>query len=296
MSHIPVLLNETLEFLDIKDGMNILDCTFGGGGHTTAILESANVNVTAIDRDPDAAERTKGIKGKYQDRFNFIESKFSKIGELFQGKKKFDAVLFDFGVSSFQLDIANRGFSFQKDGPLDMRMSKSGISAEDVINSYSENDLAYIIKMYGDEQKSKKIATAIVNARKEERITTTLQLRNVIHSVFPVNKLGKKHSNIDVATKTFQAIRIYVNDEIREIHEALVSLPLILNNKARIAMISFHSLEDTVVKNFGKSMEKCFSAINKKVIKASEAEILKNPRARSAILRGFVYNENKSLG
>ena len=292
MSHIPVLLKETLEILAPKSGERILDCTFGGGGHTKAILDSCDCYVCAIDRDPEACERASQIKNAYKDRFDFARGNFSQLNNLVAHCEKFNAVLFDFGISSFQVDDAERGFSFQKDAPLDMRMSKEGISACDVINSCSEENLADIIFTYGDERSSRKIASEIVRSRMQEPIKTTVQLANIVRRAISFSQKQKTHSKIDPATKTFQAIRIFVNDELREISEALKHLPEVLHDGARIALISFHYLEDKIVKNWAKSRKNCMFPINRFVVKPTEEEIRQNPRARSAILRGFLYNKS----
>jgi len=290
MSHIPVLLEETISALSIKDGDRIVDATFGGGGHTKAILDSAKCFVFGIDRDPEAILRAKEIEEKYGDKFRFIPGKFSEISELLKNTEKFNAILFDFGVSSFQIDDPKRGFSFSKDGALDMRMSKDDkISAFDVVNSFSEEDLATIIWTYGDEPKSRRIASEIIRARAEAEIDTTIKLREIISRAFKFSSINKKHSRIDVATKTFQAIRIYVNDELLEIDTALKQLPKILKKNARIVTIAFHSLEDRIVKNWAKSSRNFINPINKEVIKPSYEEVSINPRSRSAVLRAFKY-------
>lgn len=292
MVHIPVLLKETLEILSIKPREKVLDCTFGGGGHTKAILNSSdNCYVYAIDRDPEAEDRAKAIKQKYGNRFDFVQSKFSDISNLFNQKQKFDAVLFDFGVSSFQLDDAERGFSFLKEALLDMRMSKRGLSAYDVVNTFSDKDLSDIIWTYGDERHSRKIASQIVKDRTAAPIKTTTRLANIIHQAIGFSVSTKKYSKVDSATKTFQAIRIFINDELREISVALENLPKILKNGARIALISFHALEDRIVKNWATSRKNCIIPMNKAVIKPTLEEIRSNPRSRSAVLRGFWYNE-----
>jgi len=284
--HIPVLLKETIDILSPCDGMKILDCTFGGGGHTKALLESSDCYVLGIDRDPDAIFRSNEIKQKYKDRFDFRVLKFSNLERL---NEKFDRVLFDLGVSSFQLDDAERGFSFSKDARLDMRMSFDGTSAYDVINSFSEEDLTDIIRNYGDEPKAKKIAAAIVEQRKTTKIETTVQFADLIRNAVWFQYRKKKYSKIDSATKTFQAIRIFVNDELNEINTALNKLPRILNDNAKVAIISFHALEDRIIKNWSKSRKNLFLPINKDIIKSGEDEILKNQRSRSAILRAFLY-------
>lgn len=289
MVHIPVLLEESLELLSISDRKRVLDATFGGGGHTRAILSiNSSCHVTGLDRDPDAAERAFTMSNEFPNRFSFQRANFSKISELFsENTMKFDAVLFDFGVSSFQIDDSSRGFSFMNEGILDMRMSNDdgGESAIDIINNYKEEDLADIIYNYGDEPRSRKIAKNIVKHRQNEHIQTTKQLKEIIDEAFE----GKKHSKIDNATKTFQALRIYVNDELKEIATALDSLHKILEKGARIATISFHSLEDRIVKNWQKNSQDTVKRINKNVIKPSREEIRRNPRSRSAVLRGFIY-------
>ena len=291
MEHIPVLLKETLDILKPQDGERVLDCTFGGGGHSRAILDSANCYVCAIDRDPDAERRALEVKQLYGKRFDFIHTNFSQISDLFREQQKFDAVLFDFGISSFQIDDAERGFSFSKDAILDMRMSKDGISAYDVINKFSEQELADIIWTYGNEPRSRQIAYKITKARSVAPIKTTLQLANIVRKTAKSPSTIKKYSKIDAATKTFQAIRIFVNDELREIKEALETLPKLLNNGAKIVTIAFHALEDRVVKNWAKSKMHHVVPMNKSVIKPTTEEILLNPRSRSAVLRGFWYNE-----
>ena len=288
--HIPVLLKEVVDVLAPKSGERVLDCTFGGGGHTRAILNASDCYVVALDRDPEARDRALQLKNTYNERFDFVLAKFSEISDLFKNKQRFDAVLFDFGVSSFQLDNAKRGFSFSKNAPLDMRMSKNGISAYDVVNAFSEEDLADILWIYGDEILSRKIASAIVKARKLRSIETTVQLANIVREIAQLTRRTKRHSRIDAATKTFQAIRIFVNDELREISIALEDLPKILNNGARIALISFHALEDRIVKNWAKSQRDILLSINDSVVKPTAEEISANPRSRSAILRSFWYN------
>ena len=285
MLHIPVLLNEVIHYLSPSNEDNIIDATFGYGGHTSAILEKcSNCNVLGIDRDPDVINRANQIKEIYKGRFEFIHGKFSEV--LQNLECKYNKILFDFGVSSMQLDTPERGFSFSKSGNIDMRMSKEGKSAYDVINSLSKEDLAEIIWKYGDEQKSRSIAKAIVEYRTKKQIRTTEELRNII-----VSAVNNNHSNICVSTKTFQAIRIYVNDELSEIYKALNSLQNVLVNNSIILTISFHSLEDRIVKQWGKNNKQVIQ-INDKIIKPSIKEIKNNPRSRSAILRAYRYNNS----
>lgn len=291
MAHIPVLLNETMEILCPKSGDLILDCTFGGGGHTRAMLDLCDCFVCAIDRDPDAQQRASTVERTYSNRFEFIPGNFSEISTLLQGRGKFNAVLFDFGISSFQIDDAERGFSFLKDATLDMRMSRSGVSAYDVINSFTEEELADIIWAYGDEPLSRKIAAAVVQKRKVATIKTTIQLADIVRNVSAKSRRSNPRVKIDAATKTFQAIRIFVNDELRSINDALMALLDFTKDGARLAFISFHSLEDKIVKNWAQSRKKYLKPINRSVIRPTDSEISSNPRSRSAVLRGFLYNE-----
>lgn len=282
MSHIPVLLDEVIYYLSPSNGDNIIDATFGYGGHTTAILNKCSTcNVLGIDRDPDVTERARQVKTLYKERFNFIHGKFSEV--LQNIGEKYNKILFDFGVSSMQLDTPDRGFSFSKCGNIDMRMSKEGKSAYDVVNTLTQEELAEIIWKYGEESKSRKIARAIVNYRSKKPIKTTEELRNIIVSVI------NNKSRIDVSTKTFQALRIYVNDELNEIYKALNNLNKVLVNNSIIVTISFHSLEDRLVKQLGQN-NKFIVPINNTVIRSSIDEIKNNPRSRSAILRAYRYN------
>jgi 16S rRNA (cytosine1402-N4)-methyltransferase len=291
IKHIPVLLHEVLNTLIILDNDLVIDATFGGGGHTCAILNAnTTCKVVGIDIDETAIERAVSVSQKFPGRFRFVNTNFSNIdiGE------KADAILFDFGVSSFQIDSPERGFSFMSDGPLDMRMSgrshdrdENELSAMDIVNTFSEKDLSDIIYNYGEERQARKIAKSIVSRRKEGVIDTTIKLKNVINEVFG----NRRISRIENATKTFQAIRIYVNDELRSIDTALSRLPDILKDGARIVTISFHSLEDRIVKHWAKRCCENISPINKKVVRPSREEVLENPRSRSAIMRGFIYHE-----
>jgi 16S rRNA (cytosine1402-N4)-methyltransferase len=292
LEHTPVLLEETLGLLNIGPGDRVLDCTFGGGGHTVAMLKRAKCYVLGLDCDPDAVHRAQTVKKEFGERFDFVQRQFSKLRYLRDIFGKFDAVIFDFGISSFQLDEAKRGFSFTRCGRLDMRMAQNGLSAFDVINRYEEKDLADIIMTYGEDPKARKIAAWIVEARKRKPIETTFELADIVRRACGLRGDSKKFSKIDAATKTFQAIRIFVNREMSEISEALSSVHHVLNDNARIVTIAFHSLEGRLVKNWAKSRKDCISRINKVAIRASKNEIRDNPRSRSAMLRGFVYNSN----
>lgn len=266
MTHKPVLLQEMIQALDPQEGATYIDATYGGGGYTKAIKAHATCKVIAFDRDPDVPDQD------FPDEFYNVP--FGEMAEHVH--EKVDGVVFDFGVSSFQLDRPERGFAFRFEGPLDMRMSKSGKKAEDVINKYKEEELANIIYHYGEERRSRRVAKAIVNARP---ISTTTELAEVVKKVLPLTK-----DNIHPATKTFQAIRIYVNDELNEIKKGVKAAMNLIKNNAKLITVTFHALEDRVVKDVLKGSD--FREIEK--VFPSEAEIKENPRARSAKLRCFV--------
>ena len=304
-SHTPVLYEKVLENLNIRDGLTYVDGTFGAGGHTNMILSSANCNVISIDRDPSVEIFTKKIKKKFPNNFKYIAGNIGRLKFLLKsiGISSIDGgILFDLGVSSMQIDNADRGFSFKNDGPLDMRMEKIGKSAEDIVNQTDEKTLNDIIYTLGEEKKARKIANAIVNYRKDRSITTTLELANIVRSAIGNNPKLK----IDPATKTFQALRIKVNDELGEIEKALNDAEILLAPGARLVVISFHSLEDKIVKTFLKKksglnpnphrhsvniyskaekQRPSFKLITKKVLIASNEELSINYRARSAKLR-----------
>lgn len=289
--HIPVLCKEVLEYLEPTSNKVYVDATFGGGGYTRAILDSCACRVIAIDRDPQAAERAVAFTEEYGNRFSFYQTNFNQLATLITSP--FDGIVFDFGLSSFQLETPERGFSFQAEGPLDMRMGLGGITAAEVVNDYSEEQLAEIIFLYGQERFSRRISRAIVKARQQQAIRTTLQLANIIHSVVPYN--GK----IDSATKTFQALRIFVNDELRAIDAALQQLSAILVPRVLrpvcIITVTFHSLEDKIVKNWIQQLKispiKHYTCSLKtpRVVTPSEEELRMNPRSRSAKLRCVLF-------
>ena len=295
--HIPVMLDEVLEYLSPKDGMTYVDATFGNGGYSEAILTKANCKVIAIDRDPRVINRVNELKEKFENRFDFRLGTFGELSELIT--EDVDGVVFDIGVSSMQLDDSHRGFSFNKEAPLDMRMSSSGLSAKDIVNNFSEEEIANILYNYGEEKKSRQIARKIATYRETKEIETTTELADIIHSVLP-NKFGQ----IDTATRTFQAIRIAVNDELNQLEQGLLGASNITKCEGRIVVVSFHSLEDRIVKTFFSNNtskkihvskykntkqnivddDKLFSASSKSIIPTNE-ECKKNPRARSAKLR-----------
>ncbi len=241
--HIPVLLNEVLAALSPKDGGVYVDGTFGAGGYAVAILEAANCRVIGIDRDPKAIALASDLQKKYGERLVLINARFSQMAEVVSGKV--DGVALDLGVSSMQIDNAERGFSFQKDGILDMRMSGEGMTAADVVNTLPEAELADIIYKYGQERFSRKVAAAIAARRKDMPFTSTLDLAGVVATVVPRAKDG-----IHPATRTFQALRIYVNDELGELQKGLAAGAALLKPSGKLAVVSFHSLEDGIVKAF----------------------------------------------
>ena len=303
--HNSVMINEIISFLPLKKSINVIDATFGGGGYSKTILEKFNVNqLLAIDRDPISKIFAKEIKSKFSN-FTLINDKFSKIEEIVNNTKfkdkKFDIILFDIGTSSNQIDNAQRGFSFNKSGPLDMRMGSSDKNAYDIINKYEEKNLADIIYQYGEERYSRVIAKEIVKNRKIKFISDTIELSNIIKKCLP--KKNQLKNKIHPATKTFQAIRIYVNDELNELKTSLEKTLKILNKDGLILVVSFQSLEDRIVKDFfnhnsGKRWRSSrhypelpdklatqLKIITKKPILPSASEILENPRSRSAKLR-----------
>ncbi len=295
--HIPVLLNEVIAALSPKAGDIIIDGTFGAGGYSRAILAAGATRVLGIDRDPAAlaAGEAMGVSG-----LTLRGGVYSGMEALAAdaGLSPIDGVVLDIGVSSMQIDDAVRGFSFQKDGPLDMRMSSDGASAADVANRAGEGLLADIIFHYGEERRSRAIAKAIVTARKSKRFETTMDLVAVIESVMGRGRPDQIHP----ATRTFQALRIFVNDELGELSRGLEAAERLLAPEGRLAVVTFHSLEDRIVKRFlaarcgrqagpsrhlpdVKSAAPSFEPITKGAEGASEDEVARNPRARSAKLR-----------
>lgn len=294
--HFPVMLPEVLQALIPADGKIYVDATFGNGGYTEALLKAADCKVIALDRDPNVLPRAQEFQAKYGSRFEFRAGQFGDFAELIS--ENIDGAVFDIGVSSMQLDNAERGFSFSKDAPLDMRMSCQGLSAADIVNTLPEQELADIIYKYGEEKKSRQIAAKIVKARAVQPIETTKQLADLIYGV-----IHKTPNTIDPATRTFQALRIAVNNELQELENGLKGATARLNPNGRLVVVTFHSLEDRIVKNFFKENsgprvhvskyakdapvvdENAIFAETSKVISASEEEIKLNVRSRSAKLR-----------
>lgn len=290
MTHIPVLLKEMLLQLSPHSGGIYVDATFGAGGYSKAILESADCKVYAIDRDETVTKFYDDLNVKYPDRINLFIEKFSNIKNLLDSNniKGINGIVFDVGVSSMQLDNGDRGFSFLRDGPLNMSMDNySHMNASTFVNALREEEIANTIYNYGGERHSRKIARAIVNARKKKIIKTTFELADIVRSV-----VFRGKSKIDPATRTFQAIRIWVNDELGELEKGIKAASEILSENGKLIVVTFHSLEDRIVKTLFKDLcepgsTKTFFLLNKKVMKASAEEVNANPRARSAKLRAI---------
>jgi 16S rRNA (cytosine1402-N4)-methyltransferase len=308
--HIPVLGRQAVELLEPRDGGIYVDATFGAGGYSRAILDTTGTRVIGIDRDRsaiaggfDLVDRSGGRLTLVQDRFSNLAAICAAQGvplvegiPLVEGVPSVDGVVMDVGVSSMQLDEADRGFSFRLGGPLDMRMSQQGPSAADVIARASEADLANIIYIFGEERHSRAVARAIVAARKEAPIATTRALAEIVSKV-----VWSKPGEIHPATRTFQALRIFVNEELDELHLALSAAERVLKPGGRLVVVSFHSLEDRIVKNFFAQRGKAgggsrhlpevalgapsFHILTKRPVTPDDDEVSANPRARSAKLR-----------
>ena len=309
--HKPVMLPEVLEALAPRDGELYLDGTFGGGGYARAILAAADCRLIGIDRDVSAIERAETLAAE-EPRFTPLLGRFGRLDQLAAdaGFAAVDGVVLDIGVSSFQIDEAARGFSFQKDGPLDMRMGQAGPSAADVVNQMSEKPLADVFYRLGEEPKSRRIARAIVERRKDVPFVTTLDLAQAVE----VAVGGRRGAKIHPATRVFQAIRMYLNDELGELGRALVAAERLLRAGGRLVVVTFHSLEDRIVKAFlrtrsgggaggsrhvpeqAKGAPASFELISRKAVTVSLEEALNNPRARSAKLRAARRTEAPAWG
>ncbi|MDE2515377.1 MAG: 16S rRNA (cytosine(1402)-N(4))-methyltransferase RsmH [Rhodospirillales bacterium] len=304
LSHTPVMLAEVLASLAPRAGEAYADGTFGGGGYSAAILDAAPCTVFAIDRDPEAIARGAGLAARHPGRLHLIEGNFADLCTLLgaQGVAMLDGVVLDLGVSSFQIDDAARGFSFRADGPLDMRMQRSGPTAADLIATLNEAELADTLFHFGEERASRRIARAIVAARAEAPITTTGRLASIIRAVLPPDRSGH-----DPATRSFQALRIRVNDELGAIERGLAQAAAMLAPGGRLVVVSFHSLEDRIVKRFMTEAAGRLPAPSRhapaahrpergparyrlltgKALRPGAAECAANPRARSARLRAL---------
>ena len=308
-NHYPVMLNEVLAGLMPQDGEVYVDGTFGAGGYTRAFLGAADCTVIAIDRDPNALKVAAKFTKEFGDRFVFVQGCFGDALDLVNkaGFDKIDGFVLDVGVSSMQIDEARRGFSFRFDGPLDMRMAQDGLSAADIVNDTEEEDLANLIYKYGEERLSRRIAKNIVKLRVEKKFETTFELADAVRAVVP----RKPKDKIDPATRTFQALRIAVNDELGELERGLDAAEGLLKGAGRLVIVSFHSLEDGIVKAFmsersgykvnaSRHMPELISndelptflLKKRKAIEAGAEEGQENARSRSAKLRVAVRNEN----
>ncbi|MGE7199345.1 16S rRNA (cytosine(1402)-N(4))-methyltransferase RsmH [Brevundimonas naejangsanensis] len=309
--HAPVLLAEVIEALAPKAGDVVIDATFGAGGYTRAILERG-ADVVALDRDPTVQLFAEAVARDFPDRFQLIRTPFSGLAEAFEesGKAKLDGAVFDIGVSSMQLDQAERGFSFMRDGPLDMRMSDEGETAADIVNTWDHGPLAHIFKLYGDERQSGRVATAILRRRVEQPFTRTLDLAEVVEKALG----GRRGAAIHPATRVFQALRIAINDELGELERGLEAAEATLAPGGRLVVVTFHSLEDRIVKAFltertgnapggsrhapvaVETRKPSFDLLFKGAREAGEAELAANPRARSAKIRAAVRTDAPAWG
>ncbi len=302
--HAPVLLEETIEHLAVKPGGRYIDATFGGGGHSRAMLDASGPDgaVLAIDADPDAIHRAVDLVTQFDDRFQIVQGNFESIDTI-AGEREFeqvDGILFDLGLSSFQFDEHERGFSLHAETTLDMRLdpSVSGPTARDIVNEWSQEEIADVIFRFGEERRSRRIARAIVNRRSEEPIETNAELASIVERAVG----GRRGARIHPATKTFQALRIAVNRELEVLETALAKAVDLLKSGGRLAVISFHSLEDRIVKQyFQRESRDCICPadlpvcvcdhkstlriVTRRTVSPGEDEIHANPRSRSARLR-----------
>jgi 16S rRNA (cytosine1402-N4)-methyltransferase len=306
--HIPVMLSEVLAALEPQDGEIIVDGTFGAGGHSQAILNQANCKVIAIDRDPEAFRLSGELAEDYPGRLMAVLGRYSEMEAIAasEGFTSVDGVTLDLGVSSMQLDEPARGFSFMQEGPLDMRMGEGGPSASDIVNALPERDLAEIIGKLGEERRARAIAKAIVARRAEKPIATTGELADIVARVLGRKRDETKHP----ATRTFQALRLYLNEELDELACGLSAAERLLRAGGRLAVVTFHSLEDRIAKRFfasrsappprtsrhlpeaaGEIIAPSFRLLNRRPLEPSKAEIRGNPRARSARLRAAERTE-----
>lgn len=294
--HIPVMLTQVLDAAAVRAGEHVVDATFGFGGYSEAFLNAADCQLTALDRDPTVQPRAEALSARYPGRFELVETPFSEMDQ--RDLPHADVVVFDIGVSSMQIDQAERGFSFQKDGPLDMRMSRSGPTAQDAVMLLAEEELSALFKVYGEERHARRIARRIVEVREDGLIDSTAKLAGLIEEA--LGRSGKIHP----ATRVFQALRIFINDELGELYRGLCAAERLLKPGGRLVVVTFHSLEDRIAKQFlrdrsgdveggsryapaveAKGPEASFNLPRRSVVKPTREEESQNPRARSAKLR-----------
>jgi len=304
--HYPVMLSEVIAAMDLKDSGLYVDATFGNGGYSEAFLSAKTCKVIGLDRDPNVYNRAEELKVRYNNRFSLIETKFSEMDRI--DLPMVDAVVMDIGVSSMQIDRAERGFSFMRSGPLDMRMSTTGASAADAVNLLPYDDLVRIFRVYGEEKYSRRAAGAIISSRQTKYIGTTADLALIIEKT--LGRSGKIHP----ATRIFQALRIFINDELGELYKGLCAAERVLKPGGRLLVVTFHSLEDRIVKSFLRrrtggtasvsryapeqkkvATEQTFIDGKRSVIKPQKNEIKENPRSRSAKLRYAIRTDKIPL-
>ncbi len=307
INHFPVMLDQILSIITPQHGGTFIDCTFGAGGYSKAILKYPNTKIIALDRDLSVNHFSKSLKKKYGDRFKFYSEKFSNLGAHIKNDISIKAIIFDLGFSLMQVKNLDRGFSFESKGPLDMRMGINRFSAHDVLNKLDESEISTILKYFGEEKDHRKIAFQVIKVRKNKRILDTNDFIKIIKSIKKNNNFTKKN----VATKSLQAIRIFVNSEVSELIKGLIEATKLLNPGAILIVISFHSLEDKIVKYFfrtyseksnnpsrylpklNKTDIRLFDCPTKKIISPSEKEVLINFPSRSAKLRYGLRNNKK---
>ena len=297
--HVPVLVEEVIGYLaPLRDGL-VADCTLGAGGHAAAILEAVpGLRIVGIDRDPQARHLAAGRLRQFGDRVRILAGEFDELGSLLRqaGIVKLDGILADLGVSSMQLETAERGFSFRREGPLDMRMGPGQLTAREIVNRYSEAELQKIFREYGEERRARRIARTVVEARTRQPIETTTELRRIVHRA----AAHGPRQRIDPATRVFQALRIEVNRELAGLSRLLDQVAQLLEGDGRLVVISYHSLEDRIVKHRLRDMargeidettgrrrseSRLIEVLTKKPVRPTPAEVAANPRARSARLR-----------
>ena len=309
-THFPVMLNEVIKScLPINKGQVIIDCTFGGGGYSKELLKFPNIKVIALDRDKSVISRAKRLEKNFPNKFTFYNEKFSNLDRVIKKKNKPDVIIFDLGLSTFQLQDYSRGFSFKSNERIDMQMGLSGFSAEDAINTLDEKTLRLIIKILGEEQEANKIVRNIIKARVIKKIDTVKELVQIIEA----SKKKNYKKKINVCTKTFQALRIFVNKETTELMEGLIKASQLIKFGGKIIVISFHSIEDKIIKyyftnysssksnpsrympNENNQKNSFFEKYKNNFLTPGPEELVKNPASRSAKLREAVRTKQEFI-